>query len=73
MDLPDTHNLTSIIGQMDRWDKEGHLTQLLLSILSIGITISPECWLKFPIMVKAIFFPGWEIGWNLSIHFPLFN
>uniref|UniRef100_A0A7M5X2L3 Uncharacterized protein n=2 Tax=Clytia hemisphaerica TaxID=252671 RepID=A0A7M5X2L3_9CNID len=50
MDLPDTHNLTSIIGQIDTWDEEGHLTQLLLSILSIGVTISPECWLKFPIM-----------------------
>lgn len=49
--LEETSNLTSITQQVVQWNKDGQFTRFLMALVTLGVNVNPECWLKLPIMV----------------------
>jgi len=49
-------NFTASFNQFISWDQSEYITKLFLNLVSVGLTISPECWLRFPMMVKFYIF-----------------
>ena len=49
--LDESSNFTSITQEVVRWDKDGQFTRFLMALVTLGVTVNPECWLKLPIMV----------------------